>query len=202
MKRIYAALAIAATLLVAGCLPVTSKTPVGTTAGLGADQALYGTWVGHSQDEKEKGVAYFHFLKGKDNEAGAISALMVTPGDNDDDWMSFTVRTAKLGAHNYMNAVATGGNGAKIGAGEKAEEKGGSIPLLYSFGKHHTLTLYMLDEDKVKAAIQAGKIAGTIESGDYGEVTITADAAALDAFFATPEAAKLFKVFIALKKAE
>ena len=67
MKRIYAALAIAATLLVAGCLPVTSKTPVGTTAGLGADQALYGTWVGHSQDEKEKGVAYFHFLKGKDN---------------------------------------------------------------------------------------------------------------------------------------
>jgi hypothetical protein len=60
----------------------------------------------------------------------------------------------------------------------------------------------MLDEDKVKAAIQAGKIAGTIESGDYGDVTITADAAALDAFFATPEAAKLFKVFIALKKAE
>jgi hypothetical protein len=198
MKRLHAALTIAVALLLAGCLPVTSKTPVGTTAGLGADEALYGTWIGHSQDEKEKGLAYFHFLKGKDNEAGTISALMVTPGDNDDDWMSFTVRTAKLGAHNYMNAVATGGNGVKIGAGEKGE----SIPLLYSFGRHHTLTLYLLDEDKVKEAIQAGKIAGTVESGDYGDVKITADAAALDAFMATPEAAKLFKVFVVLRKAE
>jgi hypothetical protein len=202
MKRLHAALTIAVALLLAGCLPVTSKTPVGTTAGLGADEALYGTWIGHSQDEKEKGLAYFHFLKGKDNEAGTISALMVTPGDNDDDWMSFTVRTAKLGAHNYMNAVATGGNGVKIGAGEKAGEKGESIPLLYSFGRHHTLTLYLLDEDKVKEAIQAGKIAGTVESGDYGDVKITADVAALDAFFATPEAAKLFKVFVVLRKAE
>ena len=137
MKIHRIALAVAGALLLAGCLPVTSKTPVGTTAGLGADEALYGTWIGHSQDEKEKGLAYFHFLKGKDNEAGTISALMVTPGDTDDDWMSFTVRTAKLGAHNYMNAVATGGNGvvpdmnavptAKNGTQSDAKLAGGSM---------------------------------------------------------------------------
>ena len=79
---------------------------------------------------------------------------------------------------------------------------GGSVPVLYKVGKHHTLTLYLLDEDKVKAAIQAGKIAGTVEPGDYGDVKITADAAALDAFMATPEAAKLFKDFVVLKRAE
>ena len=214
MKRIYAALAIAAALLLAGCLPVTSKTPVGTTTGLGTDAALYGTWAGHSQNEKEKGVAYFHFLKGKDNEAGKISALMVmtSPDQKDDDWMSFTVSTAKLGDLHYMNAVITGGNGvtpnananskAENGMPSDAKQMGPYIPLLYRFGRQHRLTLYMLEEDKVKEAIKAGKIAGTIEPGDYGDVTITADAAALDAFFATPEAAKLFKVFIVLRKAE
>ena len=74
--------------------------------------------------------------------------------------------------------------------------------MLYKFGKPHPLTLYLLDEDKVKEAIKAGKIAGTVEPGDSGDVQITADAAALDAFFATPEAAKLFKIFVVLKRAE
>lgn len=199
MRFMRAALAIAAMLLAAGCLPVTSKTPVGTTVGLGADPALYGAWVGHSQDEKEKGVAYFHFLRSKDDD-GAISALMVItgPNKNDDSWMSFTVRTAKLGTHNYLNAVET----AEDGVQATAESKSRNIPLLYSFGRHHALTLYVLDEDKVKEAIQTGKIAGTIEPGDFGDVQITADAAALDTFMATPDAAKLFKVFVVLRRAE
>ena len=196
MKRIYAALAIAAALLLAGCLPVTSKTSVGTTAGLGADEALTGTWVGHSQDEKEKGVAYFHFLKGK---SGTLMALMVfAAGDSDDEWTAFNLRTASLGKNHFINAVETFNDNKPT----EGNLKDANIPLLYSFGKHHTLTLYLLDEDKVKEAIKAGKIAGTVEPGDSGDVQITADAAALDAFFATPEAAKLFKVFIVLKKAE
>ena len=198
MKIHRIALAIAATLLLAGCLPVTSKTPVGTTVGLGADETLIGTWIGHSEDEKDKGVAYFHFLPSKDG--ATITALMVTIGDgkSDSDWTSFAVSTARLGAHHYMNAVETSEDGKPA----DDQFKNANIPLLYSFGRHHTLTLYLLDEDKVKEAIQAGKIAGTIEPGNFADVKITADAAALDAFMATPEAAKLFKVFIVLKKAE
>jgi hypothetical protein len=194
------ALAIAGSLLLAGCLPVTSKTPIGTTAGLGADQALYGTWVGRSQDEKDKGKAYFHFLQDKDQATDTISALMVMtgPDKNDDGWMSFTVSTAKLGAANYMNAVETAENGKPV----EGELKDASIPLLYRIGRNHTLTLYWLDEDKVNEAITAGKIAGTVEPGKFGDVKITVDAAALDAFMATPEAAKLFKVFIVLKRVE
>ena len=45
MKLRHIAMAIGCSLLLAGCLPVTSTTPVGTTAGLGADEALYGTWI-------------------------------------------------------------------------------------------------------------------------------------------------------------
>jgi hypothetical protein len=205
MKIHRIALAIAATLLIAGCLPVTSKTPVGTTAGLGADEALYGTWTGRAEDQPdkdkdktEKGVLYLHFLKGKD--ASAISVLWVVTGNgkNDSECMSFTVTTAKLGAYRYMNAVETSEDGKPI----EGELKNASFPLLYKFGSHHKLTLYLLDEDKVKEAIKAGKIAGIIETRDFGDVKITADAAALDAFFATPEAAKLFKVFVVLRKAE
>jgi hypothetical protein len=205
MKRLYAALAIAAALLLAGCLPVTSKTPVGTTAGLGADEALYGTWIGHSEDQpdkdkdrKEKSVLYLHFLKGKD--ASATSVLWVTTGSgkNDNGWMSFTINTAKVGANRYMNALWISEDGKPV----ENESKNAVIPLLYKFGSHHKLTLYLLDEDKVKEAIKAGKIAGTVEPGNFGDVKITADAPVLDAFFATPEAAKLFKVFVVLRRAE
>jgi hypothetical protein len=204
MKIHRIALAIAATILLAGCLPVTSKTPVGTTAGLGADAALAGTWIGRAKDQedksqkKDKGVLYLHFLKGKD--AGTFSVLwVVTGGDkNDSESLSFTVSTAKLGAYHYLNAVQTAEDGKPV----DDKLKDANIPLLYSFGRHHTLALYLLDEDKVKEAIKAGKIAGIIETRDFGDVKITADAAALDAFFATPEAAKLFKVFVVLRKAE
>jgi hypothetical protein len=204
MKIHRIALAAAAALLLAGCLPVTSKAPIGTTAGLGADEALFGTWVGRAEDQadksqdKDKGVLYLHFLKGKD--AGATSVLWVTTGSskNDNGWMSFTVSIAKLGANRYMNAVETSEDGKPA----SDQLKNANIPLLYRFGKHHTLTLYLLEEDKVKEAIKAGKIAGTIESGNFGDVKITADGPALDAFFTKPEAAKLFKVFVVLKKAE
>jgi hypothetical protein len=195
MKRIYAALAIAATLLLAGCLPVTSKTPVGTTAGLGADQALYGTWKGQSSDAKDKNDGTFHFMKAKD---GSLTAVMVlAKGSDDDGWTVFNMRTATLGKNHFINAVETFDKDAPA----DGSLKNANIPLLYTI-KSRTLTLYLIDEDKAKEAVQRGAIKGTVEPGDSGDVKITADAAALDAFFATPEAVKLFKVFIVLKKAE
>jgi len=195
MKRLHAALAIAAALVLAGCLPVTSKTPVGTTAGLGADEALYGTWKGQSTDAKDKNDAYFHFMKAKD---GSITTAMVlASGGDDDGWTVFNVRTAMLGKNHFINAVETFDKDAPA----EGSLKDTNIPLLYTI-KGRTLTLYLIDEDKAKEAVQSGAIKGTVEPGESGDVQITADAAALDAFFATPEAAKLFKVFIVLKRAE
>ena len=212
MKRIYAALALAATLLLAGCLPVTSKTPVGTTAGLGADQALYGTWIGRSEDQpdkdqkKDKGVLYLHFLPARPQEPPAIIGVWVVTGDakSNGEVDLYELRAAKLGDNNFIDILKLSDISKGIDANASSNNglNGGSVPVLYKFGKHHTLTLYLLDEDKVKEAIKAGKIAGTVEPGDSGDVQITADAAALDAFFATPEAAKLFKIFVVLKRAE
>jgi hypothetical protein len=194
IHRIAAALACA--LLLAGCLPVTSKNPVGTTTGLGADQALYGTWIGHNPDNKaDKSAAYFHFLQGKD---GTLAALMVFSGSGKDDgWSAFNVRTAVLGKNHFLNAVETLDNGEPT----EGNLKTANIPLLYSI-KGRTLTLYLLEEDKVKEAVKAGAIAATVEPRESGDVVITADAAALDAYMTKPEAAKLFKILFVLKKME
>lgn len=195
MKRLYAAAAISVALLLAGCLPVTSETPVGTTTGFRNDNALYGTWKGRMEDEKTE--TYFHFLPDKD---GSITAVLVSAqgGKEDAGWMTFALRTATLGTNRIMNAVEATDNGKP----PEDAMKGANIPLLYTISNGRKLTLYLLDEDKAKDAIKAGKIAGTIEAGNFGDVKITANAGALDAFMATPEAAKLFKAFIVLKKVE
>ena len=190
--------AIACTLLLAGCLPVTSKTPVGTTTGLGADDALYGTWKGYG--EPEHVLSYIHFLPKKGEGIGAV--LVNPKSDSDDGSVGlFLLRTSKLGANSFINVVKIY-NGMEENDSSWGELNDASVPMLYKFGKNHTLTLYLLDEDKAKEAIQAGKLSGAVESGNFGDVKITSDAAALDAFMATPEAAKLFKVFLVLKKAE
>jgi len=196
------ALALACTLLLAACLPVTSKTPVGSTTGLGADQALYGTWKGYSDDHA---VSYVHFIKKKDE---GIAAIWVTPNNGDEDGGVglFLVKTSKLGANSFIDILKS--YTVKEDAKNESDDtflsglNDSSIPMLYRLGKNRTLTLYLLDEDKTKEAIQAGKLAGSVESGNFGDVKITADAAALDAFMATPEAVKLFKVFLVLKKAD
>ena len=198
MKRLHIALAILCTLFAAACLPVTSKTPVGTTTGLGSDTALYGTWKGYSAEDHT--LVYLHVLRPKNNEA--ISAVMVGTGTDKDEGtiMLVELRTAALGDNHFMNVIKFF---TKDENGETANAlKDASIPLLYRFGKNHSLTLYLLDEDKTKEAITSGKLQGIVESGNFGDVKITSDAAALDAFMATPEAAKLFKLFVVLKKAE
>ncbi len=194
MMIVRTVLALLAAVILAGCLPVTSKKPVGTTAGFKTDPALFGTWKGHSGDEQDQRDAFFHFLKNKD---GLTAAVVEASGENDDEWTIYDVHTAVLGDHRYLNAIVVMSNGQT----PEDKLKGANIPLLYVI-KGRTLTLYLFDEEKVKAAITAGAIKGTIEPGDNGDVAITADASELDAFMAKPETATLFKAMLVLKKAD
>jgi hypothetical protein len=181
-------------LLLMGCLPVTTKTPVGTTTGLGADKALYGSWTSRNPDEPDSN-GYVHFLMNKD---GSITALMVNAqGDTGDSWSIFRVRTSKLGANRYMNAELQYDKGEAV----RGEKKGANIPLLY-VRKGKTLTLYLLDEKKIKAAIRSGRIKGQIEPGDNGDALIAGSAAELDAFFARSEVEDLFKPMLVLRKVD
>ena len=188
-------MAVAAALILAGCLPVTTKTPAGTTAGLKNDAALYGTWKGKNPDDKAAPDGFFHFMQAKNG--GFDIALAMAQGSSDDGWSAFTATTATLGKNHVLNAVMTYDKNAPV----EGTLKNANIPLLYVV-KGRTLTLYLLDEDKIKAAIKAGKIAGTVGTGDNGDAVITAGAAELDGFLARPDAAQYFQRMFVLRKVD
>ena len=190
MTRFRVAITLCFSLLAAACLPVTTSVPVGSTTGFKPDQALTGTWIATSADknDKDSGSAYFHFLPQAD---GSMTVVMVpyNAGDKDaGEWSVYKVQAATVGGYHYLNAQEVSNNGQ---APEESLSK--TFPLLYRTGDGGRVTLYLMDDDAAKAAIQAGKIKGEVEPGDFGDVHITADAAALDAFFATPEGAAMFK---------
>lgn len=166
------------------CLPVTSKNPIGATAGFKADPALIGLWRGHSDDGDAKD-GYLAFLK---NEDGSMTALLFQPDDESEGWESFNLQTATLGANRIINAREELKDG-KPDDDEMAKE---IIPMLYTIGADGKITLALLDDKAASAAVKAGKIEGVVGAGDNGDVRITADSAKLDKFFATPEGARLF----------
>jgi len=201
MKIIRAIASVACVLLLAGCLPVTTKTPVGTTAGLGVDEALYGTWRGPAEDGK--GIAYLHILKSeKDKTMAGILVEGDLKGQGDGGAILVQFDTARLGQNRYLNVRhLLDDDKDKEGDMSWTDINGASAPFLYRL-EGDRLTLLWLDEDKVKAAIKSGVLTGTIGDGDYGDVQITLDAKALDAFMAKPEATKLFKVYLTLTRAD
>ncbi len=196
MKVLRIVFALCAALAASACLPVTTSAPIGTTQGFVIDSSLLGTWKGIAGGEKV--ASYFHFLPGHD---GTIMAVVVTPPSDDDEggWGAFALQTAKLGNNYFMNAQEVSDNG-KVAGDTTAQAP---TPLLYTIGDDGKLTLYMLDEKATAAAIAAGKIAGKVEPGNYGDVSITATPEDLDAFFQTPEGVALFKTpFAVLTKQE
>ena len=183
MKAMRFAVLAAAALFVAGCLPVTSKHPVGTTAGFKSDPTLIGIWKGHGEEKDDKD-GYITFLSNGD---GTMTALVFSPADDQGEWETYTLQTATVGGIHVMNARAALKNGKPI----TGDEANALFPLLFQIA-NGTLTLSILDDDATKVAIRSGKIQGVIDPGDMGDVHITAEPAALDAFFATKDGAALF----------
>jgi hypothetical protein len=184
---------------VTACLPVTSSTPVGTTVGFAADPALAGFWRG--QVHQPEGWVYMTFFPQSD---GTTTAVLISPPNaarKDDsaqgDWSVYSLQTAALGQYRYMNAKEISNNG-KAPDPSQADK---TFPLLYRVNSDGALVIYLLDEKAAAAAIKSGAIAGTIGKGNFGDITLTADPAALDAFMATPAGRALFvKPLILLKK--
>jgi hypothetical protein len=194
--RITPFFAVAAALLLAACFPPTTTHPVGTTVGLANDPALTGLWRGKMQNDDARDV-YFHFLPASD---GTIAVVMVQAGAQPDgDWSVAAVTTATLGTNHFMNAQLQFSDGKA----DDEDEARGTVPLLYRFEGANRIVIYLMDEDSAKAAIQAHKIAGSVEQGQFGDATITASPKDLDAFMATRKGASLFgERFATLTKME
>ncbi|MGD0865503.1 MAG: hypothetical protein ABSA49_08100 [Rhizomicrobium sp.] len=199
MNALRAAFALAVSLLVTACLPVTSSTPVGSTVGFAADPALSGLWRG--QVHQPEGWVYMTFFPQTD---GTTTALLISPPDPSrkdssaqGDWSVYSLQTATLGPYRYMNAQEVSNNGK---APDEAQA-GKTFPLLYRVNSDGALVIYLLDEKAAAVAIKSGAIAGAIGQGQFADITITAAPADLDAFMTTPAGRALFvKPLILLKK--
>ena len=187
-RLIFAAFFVTlAGLLATACLPVTSKAPIGTTVGLGPDPALAGAWKA-APTADNKGPTYLHFLA---NAEGGMSVLIVShaQGKGDAGWNEYRVTAATLNGHHYLNALAVQEDGKPISDASATR----NTPLLYTLSAGgRTLSLYLVDEAAAEAAIKAGRIKGSVEPGDFGDVVLTAAPDVLDAFFARDDAPALF----------
>jgi hypothetical protein len=181
--RIAGALLIAVGL--AACPPVTSKTPVGTTVKGSGDAALTGLWRGRIGDNGAP--SYFTFFPQDD---GTIAVLVVSPPTRSDKggYGVFTIKATTLGKYHYLNARETYDDG-KPATGAMADR---SFPIFYRRDDDGALLLFIIDETAAKTAVKAGKIAGTVEDGEYGDVVLTATPGELDAFMASAAGRALF----------
>lgn len=184
MKVFRMLAAIYALFLAAACYPVTTTNPVGTSTGFSADPALAGLWraeMAHSAGE----IVYFHFLPMQD---GSFKVVIVSGGEKlGGEWSVARVSAANMGEHHFLNAELVFSNGNR-----ESDSARGTVPLLYRMEADGRVNLYLMSEDAVKAAIQTGAIAGTIEPGDLGDVSVTADPDDLDRFLTSAEGAGLF----------
>ncbi|HTQ12892.1 MAG TPA: hypothetical protein VMH86_03375 [Rhizomicrobium sp.] len=194
MKIVRLAALACVLLAAAACLPVATTTPVGTTVGLRPDPALSGgMWKGHGETPGQ--TVYAGFFAHDD---GSITALLVSPGGKDEGWATYSIQTATLGPYSYMNAREVSTDGKPVSDAEAQK----MFPLLYRVNGDGALVIYLMDENKAAAAVRAGRIAGTVEPGSDGDVTITAPAADLDAFMQTPAGRALFVKPLAIFKKE
>ncbi len=187
MKALRFAVLAAAALFVAACLPVSTKNPVGTTAGFKQDASIVGVWkVEPEKDEPDNKLGVLAFLNASDEDA--MTAVLLAPAKGAGDWGSYNLKLATLGENHFMNAWAATNDGRAADKDEAATD----VPVLYRLGKDGKLTLWLLDEDKARAVIKSGKLKGEVGQGSMGDVRITAEPAQLDKFFASKEGAALF----------
>lgn len=184
MQAFRAVIAVCGIFLAAACYPVTTTAPVGTTVGFSADPALAGLWraeMAHSKDE----AVYFHFLPMEDR---SFKVVIVSGGEKlNGEWSVARVSAVSLGTFHFLNAEMVFNNGKR-----ESDPLHGTVPLLYRVEADGRVSLFLISEDKAKDAIQSGEIAGTIEPGELGDVTLTAEPDDLDKFFASDDGAALF----------
>ena len=184
--------AIGTALMMTACLPVTSTSPIGATAGYKADPQLTGMWKSQAGDSGS--IGYFTFFPQKDGSFKVILLDPPAPGDSG-SWMGFEIHAARLGSYQYMDVRETDDGG------KPPDPRLAHVPVFYHVGENGSLVLYLMDEDAAKAAIKAGKISGRVESGDFGDVTLAAAPAALDALLGTTAGRALFtKPFATLQR--
>jgi len=183
MSSIRLLLSAVATIVLTACYPPTTSHPIGTTVGFKSDPALLGLWKAEPDPSNHRSY-YYDLLNAKD---GAMFAVLVPDRGEATDVMMFKLEAARFGNFGFLNVrVMTDPEH------EASDQPAGFVPVLYRFDANGRLKIFMLDEDALKTAIGAHKIAGTIATAGTNDVVITADGATLDKFFRSRTGLALF----------
>jgi hypothetical protein len=188
----------AAALSLSACVAIPQ--PIGASVGYANDAALQGMWSGHADKKSAPG---FYYVIANDN--ATMTVVGVSPPDGDDKarWGTLELTTVTLGRNHYLNARETSEDGGPPKP-DDMHTANDFVPLYYTI-KGDTLSLYSFDEDKVKAAILAKRVQGTITVNkvglsSYDSVAITADGPHLDAVLKGDDAPALFTPVMTLKR--
>jgi hypothetical protein len=189
VRRVIALLLIAA---VAAC-KVDSIEPITPADESRPDPALYGVWQHREKDE----IVYVHIGpefslsvdKPTRDTPRRMRIVLVEHKSNGLTDEEFVAHASRVGATRYLNVVQT--------------ERGkpvGFILVRYALADRQTLRFATINEERLKEAIRAGRIAGAARGGGLSsETSITAGSPELAAFLAS-EGDALFGKPIVLRR--
>jgi hypothetical protein len=174
IRLLPGALIAAAAILLSACVPEFANPLAGGDA---ADPAVIGTWNAKAEGDDQ---AMLIDIKAAE---GGIELVLRDPSSDGKD-MTFKGSTAEVDGVRYANLTPVGPD---------VPEGTGYLIFRYAL-KDGTIQVWSLDEKAIEAAIAAGKLAGTTTGTGMDLASkITADSAAVAAFFATPEGQAAFR---------
>ncbi|MBS2024175.1 MAG: hypothetical protein JST92_17370 [Deltaproteobacteria bacterium] len=186
--RVHSGLTVALALVLTSCVPPESAHPLSAPESAKADKRLSGLFTSHLD-----GVLVTLELVPK---TGALVDLVLTGTDKDKgaSVLAFEAFPTMLAGKSYLNLRAKTFKGPYADGAEVAEKY---IFAKYEFGKDGALTLAIMEEEPVKAAIDAKKLAGT--AGERA-LQLTASSEELAAFVQGADAKVLFRKFAVFRK--
>jgi hypothetical protein len=148
--------------------------PLSDSATDKPDERLPGKWI--NKDEKGKGV-YVQFDTGANRELN----VSIFGGKGEEKNPAFTATTTTIGNRFYMSLYPT----------DEARDKG-YLLARYEI-KGDEMTVWLLDSEKVKAAITQKRLKGEAGQGSPPIITITDAADKVRAVLGSSESNELFK---------
>ena len=171
LRAVLAVAVLLSTALLCSACEAVFLNPLSDSRDAKPDERLLGKWV--STDEHEAG-AYIQFDAGANRELN-VSASGIDEGQNP----GFTMFTTKTGKHTYMNLNPTD------------KDRGRGYLIVRYAVEGDRLTVWILDSDKLAAAIKRGELKGNPGEG-YGKTTVSDTPAKVAAFLESSSAGELF----------
>ena len=166
-------IAIAATVLLAGCDVTTQKLPAST--GPVMDAKLVGSWHALNEEGKPEDT-FLHFISAGDNKPLALVLI------DSRNWSSYAFTSLLVGKRQMFAAKQTGA------MREKLEP---NYILGFYEVKGDTIEFSLINPDTMRDAIKAHQIKGRLDKGQSDKVILSASPQELAAYFANTDMAKL-----------